>query len=501
MAKDDPKSGTTDKSGAGKPSRRPPPTLDLSARDLTPAEAKAEKSAEVTPVSDEAATTEPLAPAEAAAEPASTSNTSSTSTTPGEVPVLDAEAPATAVAGGPDDPPPVEPARPSHAPEAGPVPPAGKRPARQLGLIGGLAVALVSGVLGAAVAFAVVGAFTSAEENADAITELEARALDLRQRVETLEAAGGQPTPGLDTAPAELAARLDALESGLDALGKKVDTQPAPVAPAADASATPPASAEAVAALGSRVGAVEDKLSSLPAPAPAATPDDVAAANARIGALESKVAALPAPAPSVSPDDLAAATGRISALEQKLATVASAQQASGQGAAQLVALSALREAVLGAKPFTTELKAARALLGAEGAPLAALEPVATEGFPDGPSLAAELKRAVAPPPPPPAHAGVPTDEGVLDRLMRGAQGLVTVRRLDATGTPPGVSEAQAALERGDFAAAREALATLPEADRAKVQPVAQVLEARQAALDAIAGLNQHVLASLAGGAQ
>ena len=103
--------------------------------------------------------------------------------------------------------------------------------------------------------------------------------------------------------------------------------------------------------------------------------------------------------------------------------------------------------------------------------------------------------------PSPAHAGVPTDEGVLDRLMRGAQGLVTVRRLDATGTPPGVGEAQAALERGDFSAAREALATLSEADRAKVQPVAQTLEARQAALDAIAGLNQHVLASLAGGAQ
>ncbi len=96
---------------------------------------------------------------------------------------------------------------------------------------------------------------------------------------------------------------------------------------------------------------------------------------------------------------------------------------------------------------------------------------------------------------------MPTDEGVLDRLMRGAQGLVTVRRLDATGTPPGITEAQAALERGDFAAARAALATLPEADRAKVQPVAQTLEARQAALDAIAGLNQHVLASLAGGAQ
>ncbi len=128
---------------------------------------------------------------------------------------------------------------------------------------------------------------------------------------------------------------------------------------------------------------MEDKLSSLPAPAPAATPDDVAAATARIGALESKVAALPAPAPSVSPDDLAAATSRIAALEQKLSAVASTQQASGQGAAQLVALSALREAVLGSKPFTAELKAARALLGAEAAPLAALEPVAAEGFPPG----------------------------------------------------------------------------------------------------------------------
>ncbi len=181
MAKDDPKSGTTDKSGAGKPSRRPPPTLDLSAKDVT----KPTDPAPVTPVSDEAATTEPLASAEAAAETPKTP----TPNTSGEVPVLDAEAPATAGAGGSDEPP----MGSAQAPEADPVPPAAKRPARQLGLIGGLAVALVSGVLGAAVAFAIVGTFTSAEENADAITELEARALDLRQRVETLEAAGGEP--------------------------------------------------------------------------------------------------------------------------------------------------------------------------------------------------------------------------------------------------------------------------------------------------------------------
>lgn len=487
MANDDPNKGAQDKPEAGaKAPRRKPPTLDLSARDVTPPEddktaaapapdGASDVPSAVTPVPDDAAT----------------AATASDTPPPDDTP-LDPAAPAAAPAGEPAD-------------EA-PVPPA-KRPPRQLGFFGVALAALVSGLLGGAVALAVVSTFYSAEDNIDAITELEARALDLRQRVETLEARGETPPAGEATAaagglaaPDQLAARLDALESGLDTLGRKVDTLPAPAAaPAGDG-----APAAEVTALAGRVDALEQKAASAPAPAPAASPEDVAAVAGRLGALEQRVAAIPAPAPAASPADVEAAQARIAALEGKLNAMAESQRASGQGAAQLVALASLRDAVAAGRPFATELKAARVLLGEEAAPLAVLDPAANGGFGDGPALAARLKAATAPAPaaasPAPA-AGTSTVEGVVERLWDSAQNLVVIRRASGTSGDPRVGEAEVALARGDYAGARTALAGVPEADRAAVQPVIAALDARQAALDAIAGLNQRVLATLAGGAQ
>ncbi|QFR33178.1 hypothetical protein [Ancylobacter sp. TS-1] len=468
MATDDPNKGAQDKTEAelteagAKASRRKPPTLDLSARD-------------VTPLPDDAAT-------------AATAS---------------------------DDPPPAETAAPDSAPEvpgettdAAAPPPVSGRPPRPLGLFGVAVAALVSGVIGGAVALAVVSTFYSAEDNIDAITELEARALDLRQRMETLESRGSPapaPAAGL-AAPDELAARLDALESGIDTLGKRVDTLPtsapaptdgAPAAPAAEVTAD-------VAALAGRVEALEQKAASAPASAPAASPEDVAAVAARIAALEQRVAALPAPAPAASPAAVAEAQARIAALEGRLNAMADAQRASGQGASQLVALASLRDAVVSGRPFATELKAARVLLGEEAAPLAALEAASAAGFGDGPALAARLKAATAPvPAPAPATpaAGTSTVEGVVERLWDSAQNLVVIRRAAGPSGDPRLADADAALARGDYASARTALAGMPESERAAVQPVIAAIEARQAALAAIAGLNQRVLATLAGGAQ
>ncbi|RTL94512.1 hypothetical protein EJV44_14005 [Ancylobacter aquaticus] len=470
MATDDPKKGAEDKVEAGgKPARRKPPTLDLSAR-------------EVTPVSDEAATAEPVVPASKpdASQPDSSKPDVSTAgdalpdaskpdTSPDmppetlkpdaaaatdEVPVLDAAGEnGNSTGEAADVPPPVHPV----------PPPAEPRPTRPLGLFGTLVVALLSGLIGGGFALGVVSTFYGAEENVDAITELEARALDLRQRLELLEARSGEaPATGIN-APAELATRLDALESGLNALGSKVDALPA-----------------------------------APATAPAASPDDVAAVKGQVEALEQKVSALPAPAPAASPEALNAATARLDALETKLAAATAAQRASGQGTAQLVVLGTLREAVISGRPFTTELKAAQALLAEDAAPLAALEASAATGFASGPALAAQLRAATAPAP---DAAGAPADEGIVATLLQGAQKLVTIRRSDDVAASPDIAKAETALAQGDFEAARAALAALPEAERTAAQPVLAALDARQAALATLAELHRRVLATLAGGSQ
>ncbi|WGD28516.1 hypothetical protein AncyloWKF20_11865 [Ancylobacter sp. WKF20] len=458
----------------GKSRRRPPPTLDLAATEVPPP-----TGAKDTPPSEDAA--------------------------PAEVPVLDADGgplkdtdtvnnpdKADAEAPSSETPPP----EPVHAAELPGTPAEAPVPKRQMGLVTGLIAALVSGVIGAAVALAVVNTFYSAEQNADAITQLEARALDLRQRVDAMESAAGGTAPAANiNLPQDLATRLDALESGLADVGERVNGIADNAAPA------PATSPEEFAALGGRLDALQQKVDGLPAPAPSVAPEQLTALSGKVDALQQQVAAIPAPPPAASPQDLATATARISALEQRLATVAQQQQASGQGAAQLVALSALQVAVSGGQPFTTELKATRALLGAGGEGLAALEPKAASGYGTGPALADQLKAATTPAP---SAVAAPADAGVLDRLVESAKGLVTVRRSD--DAPVGadaeaVATARAQLQRNDYAGALATLNGLPAEGKSAVAPVIESLEQRQAALATIGGLSHHVLASLAGGTQ
>ncbi|WP_245516263.1 COG4223 family protein [Ancylobacter aquaticus] len=376
-----------------------------------------------------------------------------------DVPVLDAGGEGGSAKGEADEVP-----QPVH-----PVPPpAEPRPKRQLGIFGTLVVALISGLIGGAFALGVVSTFYGAEENVDAITELEARALDLRQRVELLEARAGEATAAGLAAPAELATRLDALESGLNALGSSVDALPA----SAPSETTP-----------------------------AASPEDVAAVKGQVEALEQRVSAIPAPMPTASPEALAAATARLGALESKVAATTDAQRASGEGAAQLVVLGRLREAIVAGRPFATELKAAQALLADEATPLATLEPTAATGFATDAGLAAQLRAATAPAPTTEPASGTGADEGIVAALLQGAQKLVTVRRTDEAAATPDLARAEAALAKGDVEAARAAIATLPETQRAAAQPVLATFDARQAALATLAELDRRVLASVAGGSQ
>lgn len=335
---------------------------------------------------------------------------------------------------------------------------AGAPPRRSLGLVSGAAIAVASGILGALFAVGVVNTFFSAQQNIDSITTLEARALDLRQRVEALESWSDKVRDTLAAAPAatgpaalpdDVAAKLDGLEGTVTALK-----------------------------------------------------DDLGGVDAKVAAL----ANAPAAAPAVSPDDLARAQAQITALQGQLATLANEKQAGAavaSEAAGLAALGSLREAVAGGQPYEAELAAVRKLLGARAAALATLDAGAAGGLPTGPALAGRLKAALeARAAATEATPAAPTEEGIVDKLMRSASSLVAVRHSGEAGmdaaSVPALAAAQAALRDGQVGEALAALAALPDADKQKLATVIGLMEARQNALAAIAQLNRQLVADLAG---
>lgn len=429
---DDPRDGDPGETPPRDPSsgrfrRRPPPTLDLPATDVTPRETVA--------TTDSAAEREEAGAAEAAAEAASVAESTDSTTS--------------AAASDANDPPPA--AMPPTAP-----------PRRQMGLPAIIFAALFSGLVGGAVAFMVASSFFDAAENIDAITDIEARVMDLRQRMDAIE--NRQPA-GSDPRVGALADQITALETKLAAV------QGAPASP-------PPELMERIAA---------------------------AEALARQANTD-------ASRPAASPDALAALGSRVAGLEQGIDGLAKAGEMTAKGAAQLAALAALRSALSTAAPIDVELGAARALLGPAGVALEPLQKFAASGLPNGPQLAQRLREAfaVSDTPASASTAAEPDavaaeEPGLLARLKRSAEGLVSVRKVEdgaptdsGETVPADLAKAEAALMRDDMVAALAALKTLPAADAAKAGPIVADIEARQAALASIATLNRQVLAALSG---
>lgn len=373
---------------------------------------------------------------------------------------------------------------------------AATKPRRSLGLVSGAVLALVSGALGAAFAVAVVNTFYSAEQNVDALTELEARALDLRQRVDTLEARAQQapaaqaPATG-DAAPdAALAERLTALENGLTGLGTKVN-ELASAPPAANA---PAASPEALQQLEGRVAGMEEKVAAL-----TALNDQVSSLGGQVSTLNGQVSGL-----SGQVSGLGGQIGALAALPAKVDALTAERRDNAAAAAGLSALAALRAALAEGTPYEPELAAARKLLGDKAAPLSGLEASAATGLPTGPALAERLKAAFAAAPEGTADtssAAAPADAGIVDKLLASASSLVTVRRTGdgaAQDAGPAVAAADAALMRGDVAEALTALGGLPDAEKQKLAAVIGAMEARQQALTTVAQLNRQLIADIAG---
>jgi len=319
------------------------------------------------------------------------------------------------------------------------------------------------------------------------------------------------------------AGALDDARARLAAVEKSAETQSAATAALDKRVATIEAGAvkaNAVDALGRRVGALETSAADAKAAldearaahaeaakalAAAQSPPPNAAAAAEPSALEPRLAKLENNLAAVGSrldqirgldERLAKLEGVTGAAPKSDARVALAKGVSESAASIAVLALSLEQRFAAGAPFAAELAALSQLsVGADA--LAPLKPFAESGAPSLAALAAnwaKVEPAAAAAAPPPERSG-------WDRLLDHMRALVRVRRVgEATGSDesePPVARIGAALERGDLAAALEAYGGLPEASRAAGAAWADAAKAREAAAKAATALRVDAIGRLA----
>ncbi len=375
-------------------------------------------------------------------------------------------------------------------------------------------------------------AIARAEAAAKAATD---RANEALQRAGAAPAADGSaPAPAI---PADLTARLDALDQRVSALQEE---------PGRDGNAevktAPTVDPTALAALDDRIKALEandskaasfdlaDKIAALQGEVASRAKADEAA-EAALGkrvdevqkALEGRLAAASQAAQEATQAGKQAADAArtraeeaVQGLERKLqdklqeqsdriasldkAVDQSAKQTTVQSALRIVAADRIASALEAGQPYPDALASLRNLEPADSKRLDALGPFADKGAPTAASLAAEFrqisekiaeaKRA--------AQAKAVAETGnVGDRLMSMASSLVQVKRVEgpasgaassSAGAETSTGQVQAALDRGDLAEAAKAYAALPEEARAQGGDFGARLSARAEAGRAAQGL-------------
>jgi len=205
-----------------------------------------------------------------------------------------------------------------------------------------------------------------------------------------------------------------------------------------------------VAELEKRLAAVEGR--------PNPQPVDLAPLNARIESVENSLSdlrKLGEQAQAANTAAVEAINNRLAALENRLSNPARPAPANSP---QIVALGALRDAIVNGAPFEKELAAVRALLGEHAAPLAPFEPSAQTGLPTIAKLAAEFAPLAS------KLAREPEPTGYFARLWSRFTHLVDIRPVgEVQGTSAGaiVARMEERLKRGDLAAALDEGAKLP----------------------------------------
>ncbi|MCY1645299.1 COG4223 family protein [Methylorubrum sp. SL192] len=319
---------------------------------------------------------------------------------------------------------------------------------------------------------------------------------------------GSAPAPAV---PADIAARLDALDQRVSALQEEPGRDG--TAEVKTAQTMDPA---ALAALDDRLKALEtnggksaasdlsDKIAALQADVASRAKADEAA-EAALGkrvdevqkALDGRIAAATQTvqeATQASKQAADAAQTRadeaVKGLERKLqeqseriagldkAVDQSAKQSTVQSALRIVAADRIASALEAGQPYPDALASLRNLEPADSKRLDALGPFADKGAPTASGLAAEFRRIsekIAEAKRAAQAKSVAETGSVGDRLMNMASSLVQVKRADgptaggtqAAGSSASTAQVQAALDRGDLAEAAKAYATLPEEARAQ----------------------------------
>lgn len=279
---------------------------------------------------------------------------------------------------------------------------------------------------------------------------------------------GRSAAPVATSAPSSDNAQIDALRARLAALESRNES------PAQAAAADP--------ALTAKIGWIDEALASLREDIKKLrAQNDSAAAN--IAALKSAQQEQPAQ-PAV---DTSALEDRLAKLER--ATVAltadaparPAQAAPADPTVPRVAAAALLDQIVHrAVPYEAALNNARKF-GDTGS-LKALEPFAATGVPTAGTLSRELLALLPQLAPKPDTA--PATGGIFQRLQESALKLVRVRRIGDAQSDDLIARVKDLAQREDIAEAKRLLLTLPESERAPVQPWIDKANARDAALAA-----------------
>ncbi len=307
--------------------------------------------------------------------------------------------------------------------------------------------------------------------------------------------------------------------AALDTRLKAIEQRPAPAAAPAAAAAPAPA-ANVLAALEQRIAAAETAARNAQTGAEAARTAAAAAQQAAArpsapnnGAAPSPSAAPAAPPPAAPPVDLGPVQDRISKVETRLAAIEAGLatpkvearatetrveptlSTAGVAALGVVAQSLVRSLDRGA-PFSAELAALKSL-GVEQASLAPLEAVSAKGVQTPAALVAAFAPLAGPIA---ADNDGRNDNGVLDRLSRSASSLVRIRPVgEAAGDTPAdiVARIEGALRRGDLPAALAAWNSLPEGAKKASAAWAGLLDARVKADRAALAIQADAIARLA----
>lgn len=289
---------------------------------------------------------------------------------------------------------------------------------------------------------------------------------------------GRSEAPAVTSAASSDSALIDAMRVRIAALESQ-GQQSAPV-PAADPVMT------------SKIAAIETSLASLR--------NDIGQLRAQADSAAASIDALK------SARQEAAATGDMSALEERLtklerATVALTADVPAHPAPavpadptvpRVAAAALLDQAVHRAEPYEAALNNARKF-GDTGA-LKTLEAFAATGVPTAASLSRDLLALLPQLAPKPDETSV--TGGILQRLQDSAMKLVRVRRIGDAQSDDLLSRIKNAAQRDDIAEAKRLVLTLPDSQRALVQPWIDRVDAREAALTAASRYAQDAMSVL-----